>query len=467
MEYELKDAGPSRKELLLKFSPEDVKEAFGKSYDDINSYVRIKGFRQGKAPRRVLENRFAKEAASGVQEKLLQDNVKKIIEETKIQPFGAYEVKNQSAMPEDGKEYALDMLFDIIPEFELPEYKGIEIKEEEVTVEDDKVDAALDRYRRMFADYKVVDEPAQKEDVLEVNFVAKHGDEEIMSMSDQRLRVEGDILFGLPCPDLEEKFTGAKKGDEITLTITLPEDHPNAELRGKDAAINVTVLTVNRGELPEVNDAFAEGLGMGTLEQFRERIKNNLIREAYVETRQREENEIIDGLIAKVTFDVPEAAVRNETLSLMDGQRQRLIRAGAQPGAAMDEQIAKYRPEAEKEAERKIRWTFIVNKIAEKEGIQVTNDDLAQQVEALAQNYRTTPAKIMQRIREFDGVEPMVAEILAIKVMNFIVLNRAGGAKSDSAEFNQAAAESATAVTGEGETGESGQEQASTVDNEE
>ncbi len=442
MEYELKDNGPSRKQLSLKFSAEDVNRAFEKSYDDINSYVRIKGFRKGHAPRRTLARRFAREAAEGVRDALIQSDVKKAVEDEKLRVFGQLTLQNRANMPTEGKEYSLIVDFDVIPDFDLPEYKGIELSEREVNVDDSKVDEALERYRRMFADYKPVDEPAQKEDIIEVNFVAKHGDEEIMAMNDQRLRVDGEILFGLPCPDLVEKFTGAKKDDVINLKLTLPEDHSNHDLRGKEADIVVTVLKVNRGTLPEMNDALAEGLGMGSLGQFRERIKNNLIREAYVQVRQEEEGEIIDKLVEKATFDLPEAAVKAEANDMVNNYRQQLIRAGGKPGIAMEEQLEKFRPDAEKEAGRKLRWTFIATRIAEKEEIKVTNEDLASQVEALARNYRTSPAKIIQRIREMDGMDSMMGEILAIKVMNFLVQESKGGSKLESAaskDFNEAA----------------------------
>jgi trigger factor len=455
MEYELKDNGPSRKVLSFKFSAEDVNGAFDKSYDNINGYVSIKGFRKGRAPRAALVRRFATEAAEGVQQELLQHDVRKVIEDEKLRVFGPMNLKNPSVRPEQGKEYSIDVEFDVIPDFELPEYKGVELSEREVNVDEARVDEALERYRRMFADYKPVDEPARKEDVIEVNFIARHGDEEIMAMNDQRLRVDGDILFGLPCPDLVEKFTGAKKDDVIHLRITLPEDHSNPELRGKDADIVVTVLKVNRGNPPEMNDAFAEGLGMGNLEQFRERIKNNLIREAYAHVRQEEELEIIGKLVEKTSFDLPEAAVKAEAEEMVNNYRQQLIRAGAKPGAAMEEQLVKFRPDAEKDAGRKLRWTFIATRIAEKEEIKVTNEDLAAQVEALAENYRISPAKIIQRIREMDGMDAMMAEILSIKVMNYLVQESRGGSKIESAaakDFNEAASAVGKSLEDEGDS---------------
>jgi trigger factor len=250
--------------------------------------------------------------------------------------------------------------------------------------------------------------------------------EEIMSMNEQRLRVEGEILFGLPCPELVSKFSGAKAGDLVVLAITLPQDHPNPEYRGREANVEVSVKAVERGALPELNDEFAQNIGMGTMEQFRERIKANLLREAFVAAKQKEEDEIINTLLGRVTFEVPKGMVDSETNALVEQQRMQLARMGANQGDVMKAQLEKFRPEAAKEAERKVRWTILSQKIAEKEGIQVTNDDLAAQVEALAQTYNTTPAKIIQRIREYDGVGPMMAEILSIKVIQMISQNKKG-----------------------------------------
>ncbi len=426
MEYELLDAGPCRKKLLLKFSADDVDAAFDASYDEINGYVKIKGFRKGKAPRRALQNRFAKEAAAGARQELTDKHLKDAVEKEKLQLLGDASSKNRNALPAPGTPFTIDLEFDVAPEFDVPEYKDITVEKQPVDVADDKVDEAIERYRKLFANYETVDTPAENGDVLRVDFVAKVEGEEIMSMDDQRLRVEGEILFGLPCAELVEKFTGAKAGDLVVLGITLPADHPNPEFRGRDANVEVSVKQVERGTLAEINDQFAQTIGMGTLEQFRERIRANLLREAFIEAKQKEEDEIITTLLGRVAFDVPQGMVDFETKELVEVQRRHLTRAGAKAGDAMNAQLEKYRPEAAKQAERKVRWMILSQKIAEKEGIQVTNEDLAAQVDALAQTYNTTPAKIIQRIREFDGVGPMMAEILSIKVIQLITQGAEG-----------------------------------------
>lgn len=444
MEYELIDAGPCRKKMLLKFTAADVDEAFDASYKEINEYVKIKGFRKGKAPRRALANRFQSEAASGARQQLTEKHMHEVVEKEKLQILGDITSPNKNSLPTEGQAFTIDAEFDVAPEFDLPEYKNIEVASEPVDVADDKVDEAIERYRKMFANYEAIDEPAKAGDVLRVGFKTVVDGEEIMAMDDQRLRVEGEILFGLPCPNLVEKFTGAKKDDLVELTVTLPADHTNPDLRGREANVEVTVKGVERGTLPELDDAFAQGIGMNTMQDFRERIKANLVREALIASKQKEEDEIIDKLLAQVTFEVPKGMVDGETNALVEQQRMHLVRSGVKQGDALNSQLEKYRPEAAKQAERKVRWTIMSQKIAEKEGIKVTNEDMAAQVEALAQTYNTTPAKIIQRIREFDGVGPMMAEILSIKVIQFI----SGGGKAISAETGDVNAEAAQIGSG-------------------
>ncbi len=426
MEYELLEDGPCRKKLLLKFSASDVDGAFDASYADINTYVKINGFRKGKAPLRALRNRFSKEAAVGAREDLTEKNLKEVADKEKLQILGQPTSKSRGALPAPGTPFTIDLEFDVMPEFDLPEYKDIEVAKQAVDVDDASVEESIERYRKLFASYETVDGPALEGDVLRVDFIAKVEGEEIMSMDEQRLRVEGEILFGLPCPELVGKFTGAKAGDLVVLGITLPADHPNPEFRGRDADVEVSVKQVERGTLMELNDEFAQNIGMGTMEQFRERIRANLLREAFIAAKQKEEDEIITTLLERVAFGVPRGMVEFETAELVEAQRRHLARQGAKPGEAMNAQLEKYRPEAAKQAERKVRWSILSRKIGEKEGIQVTNEDLAAQVDALAQTYNTTPAKIIQRIREFDGVGPMMAEILSMKVIQLITRNAKG-----------------------------------------
>lgn len=426
MEYEITNAGPCLKNIAFTFSREDVDNAFDEGYQEINNYVQIKGFRKGKAPRRTLEKRFSSEAASSVKETLTERNVGDAIKKENLLVIGNIITKNANLNPIQGQQFILQVEVEVAPEFDLPEYKGLEFKSRADEVTDEKVDETLDRYRKMFANYEKVDEPAKVDDVLRVDFVARAGEREITNMQDKRLRVAGDRLFDLPFPELENMFTGAKAGDTVTLTITLPDDHPEPDLRGQDAQIEVSVKEVERGELPELDDQFAQNAGMKSLAAFRDRIRANLVREAMMEMRRKQEEEVLDILLPAAAFEISEPMLEREMEGILEQRHQRLARAGVSH-EAIHAQMDEFKPEARKEAERKLRWGILATRIGDFEKITVTNEDLSAQIEALAQSYNTSPAKIIQRIREFNGIGPMAAELLSIKVMQFVIDSGKGG----------------------------------------
>lgn len=457
MEYELIDAGPCRKKLVLKFSSEDIDKAFSESYDDINGYVQLKGFRKGKAPRRALEKRFGKEAAAGAKQQLTEKNLAEIVQKEELQIIGSIADISTEKTIAPGQPYELTVQLEVAPDFELPPYKGLELSSKGVEITDEKVDSAIDRYRKAFTTYHHVDEPAREGDVLLVDFYTRVDGQEIIGMQDQRLRVEGDILFGLPCPELVSTFTGAGIGDVKELTITLPEDHSAVELRGKPAKVEVTVKDVERGEAPELNDEFAASVGMNNLADMRERVRRNLINEAMIDAKIKEDEELIDKLVSAVEFPVPEEMVDKEADALVEQRRRQLTRSGAIEDEALERQLDTYRPEAREMALRQVKWGILARKIADKEEIKVTPEEVSQQVEALASSYNTTPAKMLKHIRNVGGIEPLVDQVRYMKVTQFITDNAVKPEGGDTESINAAAAESVTKVGDGGEAAGEGE----------
>lgn len=457
MEYEIIDAGPCRKRLLLKFSAEDIDAAFDETYREINGYVQIKGFRKGKAPRHALEKRFGKEAAGTAKQELTEKNLADVIEKEKLQVIGSVIDKNKDAMPAPGEPFQVEIEMDVAPDFELPEYKGVLIESVPVEVTDARVDEAIDRYRAAFTTFTPTEEAAKEGDVVILDFTSRVDGQEIISMQDQKLRVEGEIIFDLPYPELVSTFVGAKAGDVKTFTLTLPEDHTSDELRGKPADFEATIKAVEAAQVPEMNDAFAEGLGMGTLDDLRERVRRNLAHEAMVDASLKEEDLLVDTLLAGLDFEVPQAMVEGETDALLEQRLNQLARSGAVPGDALQKQVESYRPEAREMAIRQVRWGILARKIADKEEITVTPEDLNQQIESLAASYRTTPAKMLKHIRNAGGVEPMVDQVRFMKVVKFLRDNAKKPEDGDTGSINAAAAESVGVQAGEGEEPGEGQ----------
>lgn len=426
MEYELTDIGPCRKRLVLKFEAAEVDKALDDSYAEVDNYVQIKGFRRGKAPRRILEKKFSKEARQGTEERLTEKNVRETIEKEKLAVLGPVTPQTAAGTLQPGAPYALTVEFDFRPDFELPEYKGLEFNARPEAIPEEKVDAGIERFRKMFAKHDPVDGPAEVGDILNVNFRGSVEGKEFMHMLDKNLRVEGDQLFGMPYPELIEKFKGAKAGDRANVQINLPDEHPDETLRGKLADVEIEVNNVQRPRLPELTDEFAANLGMANLASFRERIRTNLINEEMLAVRTKQEQEIIDQMIAATSFPIPETFVKNETEAILNHERMEASRRGL-AGEALAKAVEEKRPEAMQTAERRVRWEIISSRIVEKEGIEVSQAEIANHVDALAHSYNTTPAKILQRVKEFNGVPAMIKEIMDIKVIQFIIDNSKSG----------------------------------------
>lgn len=427
MEYELSDIGPCRKSLVLKFTADDVEAALADSYAEVDRHVQIKGFRKGRAPRNILEKKFGREARMGAEESLAEKNVGPTLEKEKVAVFGNLDNKTEPESLKPGAPYEIKVEFDIRPDFELPDYKGLELKEQPVAVEEEAVDEGVERFRKMFASYDTVDGAAEKGDVLNVNFKGSSGGKEFMNMEDKNLRVEGEQLFGMPYPELESKFVGVKAGDTVELTINLPEDHPDPELKGKPADIVINTIQVQRPKLPEINDEFAANLGMQDLATFRDRVRSNLMSEALMAVRVKQEQEIIDQLIGATSFPIPEHSVKLETEAILNHERMELMRKNV-AGEELEKALAEKRDDAAKTAERRVRWEIISSRIVEAENLQVTQQEISNHIESLAQSYNTTPAKIIQRVKEFDGIPAMLKEIMDIKVLHFLIENAKGGA---------------------------------------
>lgn len=445
MEYELTDIGPCRKRLTLNFSADEVASVLGESYAEVDNHVQIKGFRKGKAPRRILEKKFGNEAILGAEDILAERNVNQTVEKEKIVLLGNADKITEKGTLKDGEPYKLEYEFDIRPDFEMPEYKNLVLDTIALPVTDEALDARMENIRHMFAKFEEVQEPAQKEDIVNVDFKAVVEGNEIMNMTDRNLRVEGDRLFGLPYPELETKFVGVKTGDKVELTIDLPADHPEEELQGKPANVEIVVKKVERPILPELTDEFAASIGMSSIADFRNRIKLNMDQEAAMEARQKQEREILDQLIAKVDFPVPEKYVTEKAGFIVRDRINELARQGQ--GVPDMEALKK---EADVEADRQTRWEIFASRIADTENIQVSNQEISRHVDRLAQSFNTTPAKIVQRIRDFNGGPAMVKEIMDIKVMQLIIdaAKQPGGiiakTEGETEEANTDAAQSAT-----------------------
>ncbi len=417
---EIKEVAPCRKQVEVTVPAESVDAAFDEAYVHLRDNVQIKGFRKGHAPRRVMERRFAKEVAKDVRAKLFQDAFLETLKDNELTPMGEPDIELEELEARLGEPFHFSTEVDVRPQFDLPEYKGLKLTERVEPADDEEIDAQIERLRQAFATHETVDGPSANGDALQANVLMKAGEEELVNAKEQRLPVEDGQLFGVEIKDLAKKLSKLGAGDTETLKVQLPDDYHREALQGEQATIELEILKVERPDLPPADDQLAKRVGLSTLDALKDRLRQNIEADRQQEARQDLERQVIDQMIEKTSFDLPEEFLQRQIEVNLARRQLRLARSGA-TREFMEEQAEELKEESASEAERDLRWSIISDVIAEKEEVEVHESEVQAHIEALARAYQTTPVKMLKRIQDMDGLPSLAAELRDVKVVRLIL----------------------------------------------
>jgi trigger factor len=217
-----------------------------------------------------------------------------------------------------------------------------------------------------------------------------------------------------------KQLSGLAAGGEKKITIKLPDDFHDEALRGKDAKIELKVTQVLRAELPEIDEDFAKRLGMDSVETLRKQIGSNIEQERKQGARQQVEQDSVDQLIAACTFDLPEEFMKRQTEAAIMRSTYQLAQMGVTKDF-LEERRDEMEKSSREETERSVRRSVIFDAIADKEELDITEAEFQAHIENLSRAYQTTPAKILKRIQDNDGLAAMASEIRDIKVTKLIL----------------------------------------------
>jgi trigger factor len=420
MKFECTEVAKCRQKITVEVPAEKVDAAFDELYNELRDNAQVKGFRKGHTPRKLLEKKFSKVAANDVRSKLFQDSFLECLKENDISPLGDPDLKVEDLEAKPGEPFGYTTEVDVRPKFELPEYKKLALTEKVVPVTDAEIDEQLGKMRQAFAEYNPTEEACAENDMLEVDVVAKAGEEEIVNETGQRLRVSGEMLFGMECKELVKTLVGAKAGTEKKIELTLPDTFYKEELRGQKAKISLKVNQVLKAELPEVNQQFAQKFGIETVDELKSRIRGNIEAERSTESRRELEEAAKAALLEKVSFDLPEEFLKRQINTNLMRSKMQMARMGATK-EFLGEKAAELEKSTAENTEKDIRWMIVSDAIADKEEFEVTEQEIQRHLEMLANYYRTTPAKMFKQIQESNGLAAMISEIRDIKVLNCIM----------------------------------------------
>ena len=379
--------------------------------------MRMPGFRKGKAPPSLAIQRLGYEAVfqEALQE-ALPEWYQRSVYESGVVPIGAPEVEVTKAPTRDGETVEFKFEVGVRPKATLGEYEGLEVERASTDVPDEVIDREIERLREGMASLDVVDRPAEEGDHVLVDFVGSLDGVEFEGGSATDHTIE--IGSGQLIDDFEEQIIGTKPGDEVAVNVDFPDDYGAAELAGQNADFAVTVKEIRVKRLPDVDDDFAaEASEFDTLEELRADIAEKLGQSAEERIEQDFRVAAVDAAVKNSTVGIPEDILRARGEERWERVERQMASQGMNPDTYLQMQ-GKTREEIIEEslddADQEIRREAVLVAVADAEGIEVTDEEMAEELEHMASHERTTGAKLLERLKR-DGRHEMVAADIKVR----------------------------------------------------
>lgn len=421
MKSTIEDVSSVKKKLHIQVAPDTIAQEMVKAVADAAKKAKIPGFRPGKAPKAVVERHYAAEIETEVMNKLITDSYLQALQEHNLNPVDVPSITNISPF-DKAAPLNYTAVVEVRPNIELGVYDGIEVKEESVAVSDEELNQTIDRLRDMYAQLEVVEgRPLEKNDTAIIDFEGSRDGKTIegAKAADYMLSLGSDSLI----PGFEEQLVGMKRGETRTLNVTFPADYSNKELAGKDAQFVVSLKEIKKKVLPELNDEFAKDIGNNkSVDELKEGIKKDIEIRKKNELASSQREALLSKLLDAHTFDVPGGMVERELQSMARSQATRLARRGVDVNSF---DYAKFREENKDLAEKRVKGILLLDVIAEKEKLDVTDDDVSSAIAVMARSAGKTVAEVKKYYESLEGGLDNMKSSLAREKTLSLLLSRA------------------------------------------
>ena len=407
--------------LTIEVAAEDLEKAMQNAYQKAKGRISIPGFRKGKAPRKMIEQMYGK----GV---FLEDAVNALIPEhySKALAECDLEIVSQPTIDitqaEPGKALIFTAEVATKPEVTLGDYKGVEVPKTEINVTDEDVDVEIKKEQEKNSrTINVEDRGAQLQDVVTIDF---EGSVDGVPF-DGGQATEYPLTLGSNTfiPGFEDQLVGAKVGDDVDVKVTFPEEYQAKELAGKEAVFKCAVKKIEAKELPELDDDFAKDVSeFDTLAEYKEHVKTNLEDKKADEAKRAKEDAAVDKAIENAQMDIPEAMLKTQCRQMLDDFSRRMQSQGLSmeqyfqfTGMTADKMMEDMKPQALK----RIQTRLVLEKVAEVENIQPTEEEVNEEIAKMAEAYKMEADKLKELLGERE-LEQMKKDMAVQKAVTVI-----------------------------------------------
>jgi len=406
MNVTVESTGALERRMRVELPIEPIQQQVDSRLKAVGRTAKIKGFRPGKVPPKVVKQRYGKQVREEVLGEVLQKSYSEAVVQEKLTPAAGPKIETED---EDGKTFAYVATFEIMPEVKLKNLDKIKVEKPDVQIGDADVDDMIEKLRAQKATWSTVDRKSKDGDQVIVDFNGELDGEAFPGGQGTEIPVvlgEGQML-----PDFEKGLKGIKAGDEKTFKVKFPKDYHAEDLAGKKAEFSIKTHRVEERVLPELNDEFAEMFNVteGGLERFLKDVRENMARESAEKVKNDIREQVMEALIANNPIDIPKSLQHQEAHSL---QHEAMQRMGIE-----DHAMAPPIETFSEAAEKRVRLGLLLRRVIADNNLKADEALVRRRVEEMCESYENSAEMVemyMSNPQVLQQVEPMVVEQLAI-----------------------------------------------------
>jgi trigger factor len=393
----------------------EVEQETDKVVANIQKKVRLPGFRPGKAPAALIRSKFEGDIRQDVLERILPRYFNRKMEEDHLQVVGAPRVTDVHF--HKGEPLTFKAEFEVAPQIELGEYRGIEVPYGEPVVTDEDVDKRIEQLREQKAEYVNLDpRPIEDGDYAVIGLKSSGGIEPPVEQDELVLHIGDEETL----PGFTENLRGLSPGDEKDFEVTYPEDYGQEKLAGKAIQFHGTVKAIRRKELPDLNDDFAKDLGdYQNLEELKDTVRKAIFRDREMRAQQDAKEKIVDKLVEAHEFPVPEAFIDRQIEAQVESQVRALAAQGID-ARQLKLDWEKVKSNQRDRAVRDVKGSLLLERVAEREAVAVTQEEVDHEVQRIAKQRREPVAAVRMQLEKDGTLRRIASHIRTEKTLNFL-----------------------------------------------
>ena len=426
MNVTVENLAPCKKLVRVEVDAKAVDEAFAAVTKDFQKQASLPGFRPGKAPRELVAKKYEADIKAEAKRKLISDAYRKAVDEKKIAVVGYPDIEEIQFGRGQALQFAATI--ETAPEFQIPDYKGLRVKREAKSVAEADVERAVELLRRQHTKFETVAREAHPGDIAVVNYTGTCDGKPITDTAPTAKGLTEQKNFWVDIgpeaflPGFAEQLTGAKAGDRRAVSVDFPADFVTKELAGKKGVFEIEVVEIKEKILPPVDDVLARLYGAENLEKLRAGVRRDLENELNYSQARSIRTQVIRGLLERVNFDLPESAVAQETRNAVYD----IVRQNTKRGATremIEQQKEQIYSAATYNAKERVKLSFLIQRIADKEELKVSEEEILKRAQSLAALYQIPLEKFLKDLQKRNGVPELYEQILHEKALDLLEKN--------------------------------------------